>query len=156
MAQDFSLRYPLVDGHGNFGSLDGDAAGGLSLHRVPAAALADRAARASSARSTVDWRPNYDGTRFEPIVLPARCRTCSSTARRASRSAWPPPSRRTTSARSSTPASRSIDDPTLETQGLLKHIKGPDFPTGGQILTSKQELREIYETGQGSLKLRGE
>ena len=105
MAQDFSLRYPLVDGHGNFGSLDGDAA---AAYRYTEARLAPLATEllAELKQETVDFRPNYDGTTEEPIVLPARSRSCWSTARPASRSAWRPTSRRTTWARSSTRWSR--------------------------------------------------
>ena len=84
------------------------------------------------------------------------CRTSWSTARRASPSAWRPRSRRTTSARWSRRASRSSTIRALESKDLLKFIKGPDFPTGGQVLASKRDLKEIYEAGSGSLKLRGE
>ncbi len=107
MAQDFSLRYPLVDGRGNFGSLDGDGAAAMrytecKLQKI-AAELLDELKK-----STVHWRPNYDGTKSEPVMLPARLPEPARQRRpRASPSAWPRPSRRTTSARCSRPAWRS-------------------------------------------------
>ena len=141
MAQDFSLRYPLVDGHGNFGSLDGDSPAAMRYTECRLAALADRAARRARAEDGRRSGRTTTARRFEPIVLPARSRSCWSTAPPASRSAWPPTSRRTTWARSSTRCVELIDDPKLETKDLLKYIKGPDFPTGGQMLNSKKELQ---------------
>ena len=95
------MRYPLVDGQGNFGSVDGDSAGGHALHRGALQQIAVEMLRDID-EETVDWMPNYDETRREPKVLPAAFPTCWSTARPASPSAWRPTSRRTTSARSST------------------------------------------------------
>ena len=101
-------------------------------------------------QKTVDFRPNYDGTPSEPVVLPRASRTCWSTAPRASRSAWRRTSRRTTSARWSTRCVALIDDrDARRRKDLLKHIKGPDFPTGGQILNSKNELRRDLRDGPG-------
>ena len=96
MAQDFSLRYPLIDGQGNFGSVDGDNAGGLSA--TPSAASQKIASEllADIDKETVDFVPNYDGKEQEPPVLPSRFPNLLSTARRASPSAWRPTSRRTT------------------------------------------------------------
>ncbi len=132
MAQDFSLRYPLVDGHGNFGSLDGDAAGGDALHRGRLRRARRASCSTSSARSTVDCRPNYDGTTLRADraagAVPAAAGQRHAPA---SRSAWRRTSRRTTWARSSTRCVALIDDPKLETKDLLKYVKGPDFPTGG-------------------------
>ena len=96
MAQDFSLRYPLIDGQGNFGSVDGDSAAAYRytecrLEKITAEMLAD------IDKETVDFVPNYDGKEQEPVgAAVAAARTCSSTARRASRSAWRPTFRRTT------------------------------------------------------------
>jgi len=105
MAQPFSLRYPLIDGQGNFGSVDGDSPAAMRytesrLSRIASELLAD------IDMETVDFVPNYDGKESEPAVLPRACRTCWSTAPPASRSAWPPTSRRTTLPRWSTPAWR--------------------------------------------------
>ena len=123
--------------------------GADALHRVPAAAARRRAAR----RARQEDRRLAPELRRHPLragrAAGARCRTCWSTARRASPSAWRPRSRRTTSARSSRRASRSIDDPTLESKDLLKYIKGPDFPTGGQLLASQARAPGDLRGGLG-------
>ena len=135
MAQDFSLRDPLVDGHGNFGSLDGDARGRLCATPRRGWRRSRSSCSPSSSRSTVDFRPNYDGTtRRADRAAGAGSRTCCQRLAPASPSAWRPTSRRTTSARSCDALrSRSSTTRDLETKDLLKHIKGPDFPTGGQL-----------------------
>ena len=150
MAQSFSLRVPLVDGSGNFGSLDGDARGGDALHRVP-----------PRARRRRDAAGDRAGDRPVPPQLrrhahragrPARAhsRTCWSTARPASPSAWRPTSRRTTSSEVCTALIKLLDNQELSSAQLCRYIKGPDFPTGGHILNSPAELKEIYKTGQGT------
>ncbi|HEX3693819.1 MAG TPA: DNA topoisomerase IV subunit A [Polyangia bacterium] len=155
MAQDFSLRYLLVDGHGNFGSLDGD---GAAAYRYTEARLAPLAMELLSEikQGTVDFRPNYDGTTEEPIVLPAKLpqllvNGCTGIAVGMATNIPPHNLEEVCQA-----AIALIDDKNLETKDLLKFIKGPDFPTGGQITNNKKELREIYETGQGGVRLRGE
>jgi DNA gyrase subunit A len=155
MAQDFSLRYRLVDGHGNFGSLDGDAA---AAYRYTEARLAPLAVELLEEikQETVDFRPNYDGTTQEPIVLPAKfpqllVNGCTGIAVGMATNIPSHNLREVCDA-----AMALIADDTLETKDLLKYIKGPDFPTGGQITNSKKELRDIYETGQGSVRVRGE
>ena len=155
MAQDFSLRYPLVDGHGNFGSLDGDAPAAMRYTECRLQSLAGQML-VELGRKTVDFRPTYDGTMFEPIVVPARMPQLlmnGTTGIAVGMATNIPPHH----------LGELIDacvdliaHPKLETKDLLKHIKGPDFPTGGQILNSKKELRDIYETGQGGVRLRGE
>jgi DNA gyrase subunit A len=155
MAQDFSLRYPLVDGHGNFGSLDGDSA---AAYRYTEARLAPLSTELLDEirQGTVDFRPNYDGTTEEPIVLPARVpqllvNGCTGIAVGMATNIPPHNLKEVCDA-----AVALIDDATLETKDLLKFVKGPDFPTGGQITNSKKELRDIYETGQGGVRVRGE
>ena len=155
MAQDFSLRYRLVDGHGNFGSLDGDAA---AAYRYTEARLAPLSTELLEEirQGTVDFRPNYDGTTEEPIVLPAKipqllANGCTGIAVGMATNIPPHNLREVCDA-----AVALIDDRALETKDLLKYVKGPDFPTGGLITNSKKELREIYETGQGSIHVRGE
>ncbi len=155
MAQDFSLRYRLVEGHGNFGSLDGDAA---AAYRYTEARLAPLAIELLEEikQGTVDFRPNYDGTTEEPIVLPAKLpqllvNGCTGIAVGMATNIPPHHLGEVCDA-----AIALIDDRKLETKDLCKFIKGPDFPTGGQITNSKKELREIYETGQGPIHLRGE
>jgi DNA gyrase subunit A len=155
MAQDFSLRAPLVDGQGNFGSLDGDAAAAYrytecKLHKLAMELLEE------IRKKTVDFRANFDGTMFEPIVLPARFPNLlvnGATGIAVGMATNIPPHNlgEVTDA-----CIALIDDPDLQTKDLLKHIKGPDFPTGGQLLNSRAELREIYETGQGAVRVRGE
>jgi DNA gyrase subunit A len=155
MAQDFSLRYRLVDGHGNFGSLDGDAA---AAYRYTEARLAPLSTELLEEirQGTVDFRANYDGTTEEPIVLPAKipqllANGCTGIAVGMATNIPPHNLKEVCDA-----AVALIDDRALETKDLLKYVKGPDFPTGGLITNSKKELREIYETGQGSIHVRGE
>jgi DNA gyrase subunit A len=155
MAQDFSLRYRLVDGHGNFGSLDGD---GPAAYRYTEARMAPLAMELLDEikEGTVDFRPNYDGTTEEPIVLPARvpqllANGCSGIA--VGMATNIPPHNLSEVCQA---AIALLDNRKLECKDLLKYIKGPDFPTGGLCTNSKKELREIYETGQGPIHLRGE
>jgi DNA gyrase subunit A len=155
LAQPFSMRVTLVEGHGNFGSLDGDAP---AAHRYTEARLAPLAMELLDEikQGTVDFRPNYDGTTEEPIVLPAKVPQLlinGSTGIAVGMATNIPPHNLAEVCQA---AVALIDDRHLETKDLLKYIKGPDFPTGGQITNSKKELREIYETGQGGVRVRGE
>jgi DNA gyrase subunit A len=155
MAQDFSLRYPLVDGHGNFGSLDGDSA---AAYRYTECRLQGLAAELLTelGSKTVAYRPSYDGTRFEPIVIPARLPQLlmnGTTGIAVGMATNIPPHNLGELCEA---LAQLIAHPKLETKDLLAYVKGPDFPTGGQVLNSKKELREIYETGQGSVRVRGE
>jgi DNA gyrase subunit A len=155
MAQEFSLRAPLVDGHGNFGSLDGDAAAAYRYTECKLTPVAMQLLDEIRAR-TVDYRPNFDGTTTEPVVLPARLPNLlvnGATGIAVGMATNIPPHNL---GEVIDALVALIDDPDLQMAGVLKHIKGPDFPTGGQILNSRKELREIYETGQGPIKLRGE
>jgi DNA gyrase subunit A len=155
MAQDFSLRAPLVDGRGNFGSADGDEPAAMRYTEAKLSKLADELLRELGQR-TVPYRPSYDGTRSEPVVLPARFPNLlvnGVTGIAVGMATSMPPHNMGEVLDASV---AMIDEPDLDVRGLLKHIKGPDFPTGGQILSTKKELVEIYEKGQGSLKLRGE
>ncbi|MFZ5471084.1 MAG: DNA gyrase/topoisomerase IV subunit A [Myxococcota bacterium] len=155
LAQDFSLRYPLVDGHGNFGSLDGDAAAAMRYTECRLQPLASELLQELS-KKTVDYRPNYDGSQFEPIVVPARLPQLlvnGTTGIAVGMATNIPPHNLTEVCDALIDL---IAHPKLETKDLLKHVKGPDFPTGGQVLNSKKELKDIYETGQGAIRLRGE
>jgi DNA gyrase subunit A len=155
MAQDFSLRMPLVDGSGNFGSLDGDQP---AAYRYTEARLALPAMELLRELDfdTVDMRPNYDGTTEEPTVLPARFPNLlvnGSTGIAVGMATNVPPH----NLREITNALIALaDNRDLEHVQLMKHIDGPDFPTGGQLLNSKVELRQIYKDGQGTLRVRGE
>jgi len=155
MAQDFSLRYPLVDGSGNFGSLDGDPAAAMRYTEARLSKIAEELLREID-KDTVGFRPNYDNSLKEPVVLPARfpqllVNGTSGIAVGMSCS-FPPHN----IGEVIDGLAAMIDDPNIEVKDLLKYIKGPDFPTGGQILNSKKELREIYQSGSGGIRTRGE
>ncbi|HQQ77988.1 MAG TPA: DNA topoisomerase 4 subunit A [Thermoanaerobaculia bacterium] len=152
MAQPFSLRAPLVDGHGNFGSLDGDSA---AAYRYTEARLKPLAIELLSEirKKTVDWRPNFDGVHFEPVVLPARFPNLlvnGATGIAVGMATSIPPHNPVEVLDA---AIAAVDDADSDP---LKHIKGPDFPTGGLLLGGKREMRALYESGQGTLKLRAE
>lgn len=151
MAQDFSLRYPLVDGQGNFGSIDEDPAAAMRYTEARMARLATEMLRDIDA-DTVDFGPNYDESTQEPLVLPSRFPNLlvNGTSGIAVGMATniPPHNLREVSAA----VIAYIDDPEIDLDGLLKHIKGPDFPGGG--LMSREQIRNAYETGRGSIKVR--
>jgi len=155
MAQNFTMSAPLVDGRGNFGSADGDSAAAMRYTEARLSKLASELLNELSKR-TVSFRPNYDGTRFEPSVLPARYPNLLINGSQgiAVGMATSIPPHNLKEVVDATVA--LIDNPDGGLTDVLKHIRGPDFPTGGQLLSSKRELREVYETGQGSLKLRAE
>jgi DNA gyrase subunit A len=154
MAQPFSLRYPLVDGSGNFGSLDGDAAAAMRYTECRLARISDELLTEID-QATVPFRPNYDGTRTEPVVLPARLPNLlvnGSTGIAVGMATSIPPHHL---GEICTALVKLAENPDLSTAQLCRWVKGPDFPTGGQILNSSDELKEIYKTGSGSIRLRG-
>ena len=155
LAQDFSLRYPLVDGHGNFGSLDGDRAAAMRYTeaklRHVATELLDEIKK-----GTVDWRPNYDGSISEPVVLPAQVPNLlinGAVGIAVGMATSIPPHN----------LGEVVDalvhlidgNPTLE-ELVTDVIQGPDFPTGGEILNTREELLEIYRNGRGAIEMQGE
>jgi DNA gyrase subunit A len=152
MAQDFSIRYPLVDGHGNFGSVDGDAAAAMRYTECRLSRIATEMLRDIEAE-TVDWKPNYDESREEPQVLPSRFPNLlvngSSGIAVGMATNIPPHNLRETIG--ATVA--LIDDPGLTSADLMKFLKGPDFPTGG-IIVGIAGIREAYETGRGRVVVR--
>ncbi|MBT6717979.1 MAG: DNA topoisomerase IV subunit A [Nitrospina sp.] len=155
MAQDFSMRYPLVDGKGNFGSMDGDSPAAYRytegrLTPITAFLLSD------IKKDTVDFRPNYDNTLKEPVVLPSRIPNLliNGSSGIAVGMACSFPSHNLHEVFSALIS--LIDEPKQTVASLMKYIKGPDFPTQGIILNSKAELRKAYETGSGAVKIRGE
>jgi DNA gyrase subunit A len=153
MAQSFSLRYPLIDGSGNFGSLDGDSAAAMRYTECRLARLSDEMLQEID-QDTVAFHPNYDGTRTEPVVLPARLPALlinGATGIAVGMASNIPPHNL---GEVSTALLKLLDNPDLSTAQLCRYIKGPDFPTGGQILNSPEELRSIYKTGSGSVRLR--
>ena len=157
LAQDFSLRYPLVDGHGNFGSQDGDSP---AAYRYTECRLRHSAIELLDElkQRTVAWRPTFDGVRSEPIVLPARLPNLLINGSQgiAVGMATDVPPHNLGEVVDACLAMIDAPGRTLDTAAVLKFVRGPDFPTGGELICSKQELREVYETGSGSLRLRGQ
>jgi DNA gyrase subunit A len=153
MAQPFSLRYPLVDGSGNFGSLDGDSAAAMRYTECRLARLSDEMLSEID-QSTVFFRPNYDGTRTEPVVLPARIPNLlinGATGIAVGMATNIPPHNLNEIC---TALLKLLDNPDLTSVQLCRYVKGPDFPTGGQMLNSPEELKQIYKTGSGAIRLR--
>jgi DNA gyrase subunit A len=152
MAQDFSMRSLLVDGQGNFGSLDDDPAAAMRYTEARLAPIAREMLRDLDA-DTVDFQPNYDGQNQEPVVLPARFPNLlvngSSGIAVGMATNIPPHNLRETIAATIA----YIDDPDVDTVGLMQHLKGPDFPTGGVIL-GLSGIKEAYETGRGRIRVR--
>ncbi|HEX6006862.1 MAG TPA: DNA gyrase subunit A, partial [Burkholderiales bacterium] len=153
MAQDFSLRYPLIDGQGNFGTADGDAP---AAYRYTEARLTPIAELLLSeiAQDTVDFIPNYDARLTEPELLPARLPMLllngASGVAVGMACELPPHNLREVAEA----AIALIRHPKTKTAALMDIIKGPDFPGGGQIISSRQAILEAYETGRGSLRAR--
>ena len=154
MAQPFSFRYPVIDGHGNWGSQDDPKS--FAAMRYTEARLTRYAQILLSevGHGTVDWLPNFDGTLKEPILLPARLPNLllngtSGIAVGMSTDVPPHNMHEITSA-----LIRLLDQPKATLETLLKHIKGPDFPTGGELVSPFEDILAIYKTGVGTLKLR--
>src|SRR5688572_5591333 len=153
MAQSFSLRYPLVDGSGNFGSLDGDSAAAMRYTECRLARISDQMLSEID-QQTVPFRPNYDGTRTEPVVLPARLPNLlinGATGIAVGMATNIPPHNLNEICTALLKLAANED---LTSAQLCRYVKGPDFPTGGQILNSADELKEIYRTGAGTVRLR--
>jgi DNA gyrase subunit A len=152
MAQDFAMRYPLVDGQGNFGSMDSDPAAAMRYTEARLQKIATEMLRDIDA-DTVDFGPNYDETRHEPLVLPARYPNLlvngSAGIAVGMATNIPPHNLR----ESIDAVIAYMEDPTIDTAGLMKHIKGPDFPTGG-IIVGRSGIRDAYETGRGRVLIR--
>ena len=152
MAQDFSMRYELVDGQGNFGSIDGDNAAAMRytesrMTKLSAELLKDLE------KDTVDWSPNFDETLKEPTVLPTTVPTLlvnGSEGIAVGMATKIPPHNLSEIVDG---LIALIDDKTITTEGLMEHIKGPDFPTAGMIL-GVDGLRAAYKTGRGKIKMR--
>ncbi len=151
LAQDFALRYPLVDGQGNFGSIDDDPAAAMRYTEARLARLATEMLRDIDA-DTVDFGPNYDETSKEPIVLPSRFPNLlvnGATGIAVGMATNIPPHNLTEVAG----ATRAyIENPDIDLAGLMEHVKGPDFPGGG--LMSAQGIRDAFASGRGSVKVR--
>jgi DNA gyrase subunit A len=153
LAQDFAMRYPLVDGQGNFGSMDGDNAAAMRYTEARMAGITDELL-ADLGKDTVDWQDNYDGSRQEPMVLPAKLPNLllNGTVGIAVGMATniPPHNLKEVTAA----AIHLLEQPEATAADLLTHIKGPDFPTGGMIY-GKQDIAQAYTTGRGKIEIRG-
>ena len=153
LAQDFSLRYPLVDGQGNFGSVDGDPP---AAYRYTEARMSRMAVEMLTdiEKDTIDWDPNFDESKKEPSVLPCRFPNLLVNGSQGIAVGM---------ATNIPPHNLSevidgciayIDDPEIDLPGLMEHIKGPDFPTAG-IIMGRSGIRAAYATGRGKITLRG-
>jgi topoisomerase-4 subunit A len=153
MAQDFSLRYPLIDGQGNFGSRDGDGAAAMRYTEARLTPIA-RLLMDEIAQGTVDFQPNYDGSTIEPKTLPARLPMVllNGASGIAVGLATEIPSHNL--AEVAQAAVAMIRNPKLTHAELMAIIPGPDFPGGGQIITPAGQIAEMYATGRGSMKVR--
>lgn len=152
MAQDFSLRYPLIDGQGNFGSIDGDTPAAMRYTEARLAGIANEVLRDIN-KETVNFGPNYDGSMQEPIVLPSALPVLlingsSGIAVGMATNLAPHNLKEVAKA-----IIAQIDNPEINTKELMKYIKGPDFPTGG-IIFGKSGIREAYNTGKGKIVVR--
>ncbi len=152
LAQDFNTRYPLVDGHGNFGSVDGDSAAAMRYTEARMSKIAMEML-ADIDKETVDFTPNYDDSLTEPSVLPARIPNLlinGSSGIAVGMATNIPPHNLGEVADGIT---MLIDNPDVEIAELMSVIKGPDFPTGGMIL-GREGIRKAYTTGRGGIKMR--
>src|SRR5947209_11102148 len=151
LAQDFAMRYPLADPQGNFGSIDDDPAAAMRYTEARLSRIATEMLRDLDS-DTVDFVPNYDGSQQEPLVLPSRfpnllVNGSSGIAVGMATNIPPHNLRETIDA-----VIAYVEDPEIDVEGLMKHVKGPDFPTGGVILGSSG-IRDAYATGRGRVRL---
>jgi topoisomerase IV subunit A len=153
LAQDFSQRYPLVDGQGNFGNIDGDNAAAMRYTEARLTEVA-RLLIDGIDEDAVDFRPSYDGTGEEPVVLPAAFPNLLANGSQGiavgMATSIPPHN----AAELCDAALFLIDNPNARSRTLLKYVKGPDFPTGGVIVDPPAEIAEAYTTGRGSFRVR--
>ena len=153
LAQDFSSRYPLVDGQGNFGNIDGD---NPAAYRYTEARMTEvaRLLLEGIDEDAVEFRPNYDGQSKEPFVLPGAFPNLLANGAQGiavgMATSIPPHN----AAELCDAALHLIDKPATKSRGLLKYVKGPDFPTGGIVVDSHESIAEAYATGRGSFRVR--
>ncbi|MFZ9070125.1 MAG: DNA topoisomerase IV subunit A [Burkholderiaceae bacterium] len=153
LAQGFTVRYPLIDGQGNFGSRDGDGAAAMRYTEARLTKFSELLLSEID-EGTVDFGPNYDGSFQEPLRLPARLPVCllngASGIAVGMATEIPPHNLREVAAA----AIAVLEKPDLDVPAILAHMPGPDFPGGGQIISSAQDIAQAYETGRGSIKTR--
>ena len=154
MAQNFSYRYPIVIGQGNWGSTDDPKSFAAMRYTESRLAPYAKSLLQELGQGTVDWAPNFDGTLKEPVVLPARLPNLllnGTTGIAVGMSTDVPPHNLNEVAAALV---HLIDNPKATVAQLMKHIKGPDFPTGGELVSPRDDIKEIYTTGNGTLRLR--
>ncbi len=154
MAQNFSYRYPIVDGQGNWGSTDDPKSFAAMRYTESRLAPYSKVLLTELGQGTVDWVPNFDGTLSEPVVLPARLPNLllnGTTGIAVGLSTDVPPHNLKEVASA---LIHLIDTPKATVAALMKHIKGPDFPTGGELVSPRADIKQIYATGSGTLRLR--
>jgi topoisomerase-4 subunit A len=153
MAQPFNLRHPLIDGQGNWGSLDGDSPAAMRYTECRMARFAQLFLEEIN-KGTVDFRPNYDGNDLEPVTLPVRVPAVLLNDQMgiAVGMASDIPAHNLGEACKASIA--LFKNPNTTLRGLMRHVKGPDFPCGAQVINSRDELEEIYTTGRGMLTVR--
>ncbi len=153
LAQGFTVRYPLIDGQGNFGSRDGDGAAAMRYTEARLTKFSELLLSEID-EGTVDFGPNYDGSFQEPLRLPARLPVCllNGASGIAVGMATEIPSHNLKEVAAA--AMAVLERPDLDVPAILAHMPGPDFPGGGQIISSAQEIAQAYETGRGSIKTR--
>jgi len=152
LAQDFSMRYKLVDGHGNFGSIDGDPAAAYRYTEARLSKLSNELMRDLD-KDTVDWKPNFDETKQEPLVVPSRFPNLlvnGSSGIAVGMTTNIPPHNLTEVINATICV---LDNPEAELEDLMEHVKGPDFPTRGMIM-GRSGIRSAYGTGRGLIKVR--
>src|SRR6202142_4049149 len=153
LAQDFAQRYPLVDGQGNFGNIDGDNAAAMRYTEARLTEVA-RLLIDGIDEDAVDFRPSYDGTGEEPVVLPAAFPNLLANGSQGIAVGMATPIPPHNAAELCDAALFLLDNPKARSRTLLKYVKGPDFPTGGVIVDKPAEIAEAYSTGRGSFRVR--
>jgi topoisomerase-4 subunit A len=154
MAQPFSYRYPIVDGQGNFGSPDDPKSFAAMRYTESKLTRYAEVLLSELAEGTVDWQPNFDGTLEEPVLLPARLPNVllnGATGIAVGMATDIPPHNLREVA---TACVHLLDNPQASLAELLEHVRGPDFPTGAEIITPRDELKRIYQTGNGTFRAR--
>ncbi len=152
MAQEFSLRYPLVQGQGNFGSIDGDSAAAMRYTEARLSKISDEMLQ-DIEKETVDFSPNFDGTLKEPLVMPSKFPNLfvnGSSGIAVGMATNIPPHNITEMC---TAVVATVDNPEITTEQLLEIVKGPDFPTGAEIV-GRRGIIEAYNTGRGTIRIR--
>jgi topoisomerase-4 subunit A len=154
MAQDFSYRYTIIDGQGNWGSTDDPKSFAAMRYTESRLTPYARSLLQELGDGTVDWVPNFDGTMSEPVVLPARLPNLllnGTTGIAVGMSTDVPPHNLNEVASALV---HLLENPKASVKELMKHIKGPDYPTGGELVSPRDEILSMYETGSGTLRLR--